>query len=61
MKTIKIDGSPESLTVVIVPRADVYHDHETVRLESFDGSASVEKTIFRVVDGGADTWELQFE
>ena len=61
MKTIKINGNPESMTAVMVPREDEYHDHETVRLESSVDGASVEKTIFRVVDGGEDKWELQFE
>ena len=61
MKTIKIDGNPADLTAVMVPREAEYHDHETVRLESSIDGASVEKTIFRVVDGGEDKWELQFE
>jgi hypothetical protein len=61
MKTIKIDGNPTDLTAVMVSREDEYHDHETVRLESSVDGASVEKTIFRVVDGGEDKWELQFE
>lgn len=61
MKTIKIDGNPADLRAVMVPREAEYHDHETVRLESSIDGASVEKTIFRVVDGGEDKWELQFE
>jgi hypothetical protein len=61
MKTIKIDGNPTDLSSVRVPREAEYHDHETVRLESIVDGASVEKTIFRVVDGGEDKWELQFE
>jgi hypothetical protein len=52
---------PTDLTAVMVPREDEYHDHETVRLESSVDGVSVEKTIFRVVDGGEDKWELQFE
>ena len=61
MKTIKIDGNPADVNVVMVPRTVEYQDHETVRLESSVDGASVEKTIFRVVDGGEDQWELQFE
>ncbi len=61
MKTIKIDGNPADLTAVMVPREAKYQDHETVRLESSIDGSSVEKTIFRVVDGGEDKWELQFE
>jgi hypothetical protein len=61
MKTIKIDGNPTDVNVVMVPRAVEYHDHETVRLESSVDGASVERTIFRVVDGGEDQLELQFE
>ncbi|WP_121247253.1 hypothetical protein [Mucilaginibacter phyllosphaerae] len=61
MKSITIEGNPESLTAIMVPRETEYHDHETIRINSSDGSPSVEKTIFRVVDGGEDKWELQFE
>ncbi|MDB5129475.1 hypothetical protein [Mucilaginibacter sp.] len=61
MKTITIEGNPASLTAIMVPREAEYHDHETIRIESSDDYAYVEKTIFRVVDGGDDKWELQFE
>jgi hypothetical protein len=61
MKTIKIDGNLTHVTAVMVPREAEYHDHETIRLESSVDGKSVEKTIFRVVDGGEDKWELQFE
>jgi hypothetical protein len=63
MKTITVPGNPVSLTAIMVPKTDEYeyHDHETVRIASFDSDASVQKTIFRVVDGGEDKWELQFE
>lgn len=61
MRTITIKGNPESLTAIMVPKTEQYHDHDTVRLVSSDGTSSVEKTIFRIVDGGDDKWELQFE
>ncbi|MDB5288609.1 MAG: hypothetical protein JWR05_3558 [Mucilaginibacter sp.] len=61
MKTITISGNPESMTAIMVPKTDEYHDHETIRIVSSNSDASVQKTIFRVVDGGEDKWELQFE
>lgn len=61
MKTIVINGDPNNLTAVMVPQTQEFQDHEIVRLTSADGSQSVEKKIFRVVDGGEDQWELQFE
>lgn len=61
MKTITIPGNPESLTAIMVPKTDEYHDHETITIASSDNYSSVQKTIFRVVDGGEDKWELQFE
>ncbi|RFZ81084.1 hypothetical protein DYU05_20200 [Mucilaginibacter terrenus] len=61
MKTITIAGDPASLCAVWVPKSDIFHDHDVVRVESSDGHAAVEKTIFRIVDGGEDKWELQFE
>ena len=61
MKTIIIPGDPHSLTAVMVPQTEDFHDHEIVQLTSADGLHTVEKKIFRVVDGGEDQWELQFE
>jgi hypothetical protein len=61
MKTITISGNPESMTAIMVPKTDEYHDHETITIASSDSDRSVQKTIFRVVDGGEDKWELQFE
>ena len=61
MKTITIKGDPESVTAIMVPKTDEYHDHETITIASSDGEASVQKTIFRIVDAGEDKWELQFE
>ncbi|MBL4676229.1 MAG: hypothetical protein JKY70_08510 [Mucilaginibacter sp.] len=62
MKTITVPGDPSTLTAVMVPMNEIeYHDHETIRILSSDSNASVEKTIFRVVDGGENKWELQFE
>ncbi|TSD67427.1 hypothetical protein FFF34_008560 [Inquilinus sp. KBS0705] len=61
MKTISVNGNPESMTAIMVPKSTDYHDHETIRLESADHNHTVEKTIFRIVDGGEDHWELQFE
>jgi len=61
MKTIVIPGDPHTLTAVMVSQTEEFHDHEYVQLTSADGLHSVEKKIFRVVDGGEDQWELQFE
>jgi len=61
MKTITTPGDPHTLTAVMVPQTEEFHDHEIVQLISSDGLHTVEKKIFRVVDGGEDTWELQFE
>lgn len=61
MKTITIPGDPHKLTAVMVPQTEDFHDHDVVRLISADGVHTVEKRIFRVVDGGEDQWELQFE
>lgn len=61
MKTLTIPGDPHSLSAIMVPKTEQFHDHETVRINSSDGSQTVEKKIFRIVDGGEDKWELQFE
>ncbi len=61
MKTIVIPGDPHTLTAVMVNQTEEFHDHEVVQLQSSDGLHTVEKKIFRVVDGGEDQWELQFE
>lgn len=61
MKTITIPGDPETLRAIMVPQTEEYHDHESVRIVSSDNFPEVIKTIFRVVDGGEDKWELQFE
>lgn len=61
MKTLTIPGDPQSLTAIMVPRSEEFHDHEVVQINSSDSNKSVEKKIFRVVDGGEDQWELQFE
>ncbi|TFF32154.1 hypothetical protein [Mucilaginibacter psychrotolerans] len=62
MKTIIVNGNPEDMSALMVPKeTSTYHDHDTVTLQSSDGKYSVEKTIFRMVDGGEDNWELQFE
>jgi hypothetical protein len=61
MKTLTVPGDPHSMTAIVVPQTQQFHDHETVRLTSTDGSQTVEKKIFRIVDGGEDKWELQFE
>ena len=61
MKSITIPGDPHTVTAVMVNQTEEFHDHEVVKLVSADGLHSVEKKIFRVVDGGEDQWELQFE
>jgi hypothetical protein len=61
MKTLTIPGDPQSLTAIMVPRSEEFHDHEVVQINSSDSNKSVQKKIFRIVDGGEDQWELQFE
>lgn len=61
MKTITVSGDPNSVTAVMVPKSDEFHDHDIVRLASSDSNETTEKRIFRIVDGGEDHWELQFE
>ena len=62
MKTLIVPGDPHSLTAIMIPKeTEEFHDHEVVRINSSDGKESVEKKIFRVVDGGENKWELQFE
>ncbi len=63
MKVITIPGDPHGVNSLMVTQtgAEEFHDHDYVRLESADGSQSVERKIFRVVDGGDNNWELQFE
>jgi hypothetical protein len=61
MKTLTVPGDPHSVTAIMVPQTETFHDHETVRINSSDSNKTVEKKIFRVVDGGEDKWELQFE
>ena len=61
MKTLTIPGDPHTLTAIMVPQTEEFHDHEVVRITSTDGTETVEKKIFRVVDGGEGKWELQFE
>ncbi|MBD1394430.1 hypothetical protein [Mucilaginibacter glaciei] len=61
MKTLTAPGDPHSITVIMVPKTLEFHDHEIVRIDSTDSDKTVEKKIFRIVDGGEDHWELQFE
>ncbi len=61
MKTLTVPGDPHSVTAIMVPQTQEFHDHGIVRIVSSDSNKSVEKKIFRVVDGGEDQWELQFE
>ena len=61
MKTLTVPGDPHTLTAIMVPQTEEFHDHEVVLIKSFDSDATAEKRIFRVVDGGEDKWELQFE
>lgn len=61
MKTLTVPGDPHSVSAIMVAKTEEFHDHETVRVTSADGSQTVEKTIFRVVDAGENKWELQFE
>jgi hypothetical protein len=61
MKTLTVTGDPHSVSAIMVAQTEEFHDHEVVRISSADGSQTVEKRIFRVVDGGENKWELQFE
>jgi hypothetical protein len=61
MKTITVEGNPESMTAIMVPQTDIYKEHDTIKIEAADGSAFVLKTIFRIVDAGEDKLELQFK
>ena len=61
MKTLTVPGDPHSLTAIVVPKTEEFHDHDIVRITSSDGSKTAEKRIFRIVDAGEDHWELQFE
>ena len=61
MKTLTVPGDPHSVTAIMVPRNEEFHDHEVVQITSSIDNQTVEKKIFRVVDGGEDQWELQFE
>ncbi|MES2429036.1 MAG: hypothetical protein V4560_18790 [Bacteroidota bacterium] len=61
MKTLTVPGDPRSVTAIMVANTEEFHDHEVVRINSSDGTQTVEKRIFRVVDGGENHWELQFE
>ncbi len=61
MKTLTVPGDPHTVRAIMVPKTQEFHDHEVVCLSSPDGSATVEKRIFRVVDAGEDKLELQFE
>jgi hypothetical protein len=61
MKTLTVPGNPHTLTAIMVPKTEEFHDHEIVHITSSDSNETAEKKIFRVVDGGEDNWELQFE
>ena len=61
MKTLTVPGDPESVRAIMVSKTEQFHDHDIVRIDSADGGKTVEKRIFRIVDGGEDHWELQFE
>jgi hypothetical protein len=61
MKTLTVRGDPHSLTAVVVPKTEEFHDHDIVRINSSDSDKTTEKKIFRIVDAGDDHWELQFE
>jgi len=61
MKTLTVPGDPHSVTAIMVPKTEEFHDHDIVRIDSSDSDKTVEKRIFRIVDGGEGNWELQFE
>jgi len=61
MKTITVPGDPHTVRAIMVPKTEEFHDHDIVQITSTDGSQTAEKKIFRIVDGGEDNWELQFE
>jgi len=63
MKTLTVPGDPHTVRAIMIPQTpdQGFRDHETVRITSTDSDKTAEKTIFRIVDGGEDKWELQFE
>jgi hypothetical protein len=61
MKTLTVPGDPNSVRAIMVSKTEHFHDHDIVRIDSSDSSETTEKRIFRIVDGGEDHWELQFE
>ena len=63
MKTLTVTGDPHSMRAIVIPKLpdQGFYDHQTILITSTDGDKTVEKTIFRIVDGGEDKWELQFE
>lgn len=61
MKTLTVPGDPSTLTAIMIPNTDQFHDHDVVRIESSDSDRHAEKRIFRIVDAGNDELELQFE
>jgi hypothetical protein len=61
MKILTVAGDPHGVNAIMVSKTEEFHDHDVVRISSTDGSQSVERRIFRVVDAGEDKWELQFE
>jgi hypothetical protein len=61
MKTITIPGNPHFLSAIMVTKTEIFHDNETLRIDSSGSGQTVEKTIFRIVDADEDKWELQFE
>jgi hypothetical protein len=61
MKTLTVPGDPNSVRAIMVSKTEQFHDHDIVRIDSADSEKTVEKRIFRIVDGGEEHWELQFE
>lgn len=63
MKTLTAPGDPHSIRAIMISKTpdQGFHDHDIVRITSTDNDKTVEKKIFRIVDGGEDKWELQFE
>jgi hypothetical protein len=61
MKTLTVPGDPSTVSAIMVSKTEDFHDHDIVKINSSDSDQAVEKRIFRIVDGGEEHWELQFE
>jgi hypothetical protein len=61
MKTLTVPGDPHTVIAIMVAQTEEFHDHEVVNITSSENGDTVQKKIFRIVDGGENKLELQFE